>query len=49
MVYLHGIGHFHPEKEKHMALVEQEIKEGIGILTLNNTGKQNALSEALSS
>jgi len=30
-----------------MALVEQEIKEGIGILTLNHTGKRNALSEAL--
>jgi len=30
-----------------MALIEQEIKEGIGILTLNNSGKRNALSEAL--
>ncbi|PKN17802.1 MAG: methylmalonyl-CoA decarboxylase [Deltaproteobacteria bacterium HGW-Deltaproteobacteria-6] len=30
-----------------MALIEQEIKEGIGILTLNNTRKRNALSEAL--
>jgi methylmalonyl-CoA decarboxylase len=30
-----------------MALVEREIKEGIGILTLNNNEKRNALSEAL--
>jgi methylmalonyl-CoA decarboxylase len=30
-----------------MALVEREIKDGIGILTLNNAGKCNALSEAL--
>lgn len=30
-----------------MALVERTIKEGIGILTLNNTGKRNALSEGL--
>jgi methylmalonyl-CoA decarboxylase len=30
-----------------MALVEREMKEGIGILTLNNHEKRNALSEAL--
>jgi methylmalonyl-CoA decarboxylase len=30
-----------------MALVERAIKEGIGILTLNNAEKRNALSEAL--
>jgi methylmalonyl-CoA decarboxylase len=30
-----------------MALVEQTIKEGIGIITLNNNEKRNALSEAL--
>ncbi len=30
-----------------MALVEQTIKEGVGILTLNHRAKRNALSEAL--
>jgi methylmalonyl-CoA decarboxylase len=30
-----------------MALVERAIREGIGILTLNNAEKRNALSEAL--
>jgi methylmalonyl-CoA decarboxylase len=30
-----------------MALVERTIKEGVGILTLNNTEKSNALSEGL--
>lgn len=30
-----------------MALVEQEIREDIGILAFNNAGKRNALSEAL--
>jgi methylmalonyl-CoA decarboxylase len=30
-----------------MTLVEQAIKEGVGILTLNNPAKRNALSEAL--
>jgi methylmalonyl-CoA decarboxylase len=30
-----------------MALVERVIKEGVGILTLNNTEKRNAISEAL--
>ncbi len=30
-----------------MALVDQTIKENIGILTLNNAAKRNALSEAL--
>jgi len=30
-----------------MTLVDQAIKEGVGILTLNNPAKRNALSEAL--
>jgi methylmalonyl-CoA decarboxylase len=30
-----------------LALVEREVKEGIGILTLNNNEKRNCLSEAL--
>ena len=30
-----------------MALVERKIEDGIGILTLNNAGKRNCLSEAL--
>jgi enoyl-CoA hydratase/carnithine racemase len=30
-----------------MALAEQTIREGVGILTLNNTEKRNALGEAL--
>lgn len=30
-----------------MALVERTIKEGVGVLTLNNTGMRNALSESL--